>query len=132
MPIAYRTDRIPTPEQIIELYRSAGLERPTSDESRIARMYANSNLIASAWDGPRLVGVARALTDFCFCCYLADLAVHAEYQRHGIGRKLLALTKEKAGSGSTLLLRAAPDAMDYYPKLGMETIVDGFLIRRTE
>lgn len=130
MPIAYHLDRVPTADQAIALYLSAGLERPTSDERRIARMYANSNLVASAWDGDQLVGVARSLTDFCFCCYLADLAVRAEYQHQGIGKKLLALTKEKAGPGSTLLLRAAPEAMDYYPKLGLETMADGFLIRR--
>lgn len=121
---------MPTADQAIELYLSAGLERPTSDKSRIAQMYANSNLVASAWDGPQLVGVARSLTDFCFCCYLSDLAVREEYKQQGIGKKLLALTKEKAGPGSSLLLRAAPEAMDYYPKLGMEPITDGFLIRR--
>ncbi len=130
MPIAYHAGRTPAAEQIIELYESAGLERPTLDQPRIARMYANSNLIVSAWDGPRLVGVARALTDFCFCCYLADLAVHAAYQHQGIGKKLLALTKEKAGPGSSLVLRAAPEALAYYPKLGLETMADGFLIRR--
>ncbi|OGX89692.1 GNAT family N-acetyltransferase [Hymenobacter coccineus] len=130
MPIAYHLDRIPTAEQVIDLYLSAGLERPTHDAPRIAQMYANSNLVATAWDGPLLVGVSRALTDFCFCCYLSDLAVRDEYKHQGIGKQLLALTKEKAGPGSTLMLRAAQEAMAYYPKLGMETMTDGFLIRR--
>ncbi|MGI4885185.1 MAG: GNAT family N-acetyltransferase [Janthinobacterium lividum] len=130
MPIAYYLDRMPTAAQAIDLYRSAGLARPTHDPARIAQMYAHSNLVATAWDGALLVGVSRALTDFCFCCYLSDLAVREAYQHQGIGRQLLALTKEKAGPGSTLLLRAAPEAMDYYPKIGLEAMTDGFLIRR--
>ncbi|TPG72093.1 GNAT family N-acetyltransferase [Hymenobacter nivis] len=130
MTVTYHLDRLPTTEQIIDLYVSAGLARPTHDAPRIAQMYANSNLIATAWDGEVLVGVARSLTDFCFSCFLSDLAVRAEYKHKGIGKRLVTITKEKAGPGSALVLRAAPEAREYYPKLGMETMVDGFLIRR--
>ena len=31
-----------------------------------------------------------------------------------------------------LLLLSAPAAMDYYPKIGMETVSNGFMIKRTE
>ena len=62
-------------------------------------MYANSNLVVSAWDGDNLVGISRSLTDFCYCCYLSDLAVKKVYQKMGIGKKLVAVTKEKNWSG---------------------------------
>jgi predicted N-acetyltransferase YhbS len=131
MTITYSTDRRPTAEQIIDLYRSSGLIRPIDDAPRIAKMYANSNLVVTAWDGETLVGVSRALTDFCFCCYLSDLAVREEYKRQGIGKQLITLTREQIGEQSMLLLLSAPRAMEYYPKVGFEKVANGFIINRT-
>lgn len=98
MEIIYKTDIRPTPEQIIELYENAGLSRPTNDIERIGKMYANANLIVSAWHENQIVGVSRAITDWVWCCYLADLAVRKDYKASGIGKQLVKLTKEKAGS----------------------------------
>lgn len=130
MEIIYRTDTVPPVEAIVNLYTSAGLNRPVTDPERIAEMYRNSNLIISAWHGDTLVGVARSLTDFCYCCYLSDLAVDEEYKRSGIGKKLIDITLEKLGEQVTLILLSAPGAMEYYPKVGFEAIHNGFIIHR--
>lgn len=130
MNIQYFTDRIPTPEAIIDIYDNAGLIRPTTDRQRIEDMYRNSDLVVTAWDGAQLVGVSRAITDHVYCCYLSDLAVRTEYQKEGIGKKLVSLTKETIGDRCMLLLLAAPSAMEYYPKIGMETVTNGFIIKR--
>jgi GNAT superfamily N-acetyltransferase len=130
MNITYKKGVRPDAESIISVYKSAGLNRPIDDKERIEQMYANSNLIVSAWDGDRLVGVARSVTDFCFCCYLSDLAVDLEYQKAGVGKKLLYMTKEIIGDQCMLLLLSAPAAMDYYPKIGLEKIDTAFLINR--
>ena len=37
-------------------------------------------IISDRWDGEQLVGVARSVTDFAYCCYLSDLAVDEQYQ----------------------------------------------------
>jgi len=132
MEITYKLDLIPDAEKIIDLYKSSGINRPIADKERITKMYANSNLIVTAWDISKLVGISRSLTDFCYSCYLSDLAVRKEYQRHGIGKKLIALTKEKIGEHTMLLLLAAPAAMDYYPKVGFEPVENGFIIKRTK
>ena len=84
--ITYTRDKTPTAEEIIELYRNAGLPRPIDDRERIQKMFENSNLVITAWDGETLVGVARSITDWCWSCYLADLAIRKEYQKFGIGR----------------------------------------------
>ena len=102
MEITYKFNIIPSTEAIIALYDNAGLNRPTADSDRIAKMYANSNLIVTAWDKDKLVGISRSLTDFCYCCYLSDLAVRQEYKYSGIGKKLVELTKEKVGEGSMI------------------------------
>src|ERR1700760_2464895 len=92
--ITYSPTNIPTTAEIIDVYNSSGLNRPTGDAERIAKMYANSDVIATAWDGDLLVGVARSLTDFCYACYLSDLAVRMDYQKLGIGKELVALTRK--------------------------------------
>ncbi len=95
-------------------------------------MYENAILTVTAWEGSSLVGIARSLTDFSYCCYLSDLAVKKEYQHRGIGNKLIALTKEHIGPQCMLLLLSVASAMDYYPKVGMEKVDNGFIIKRSE
>src|SRR6187402_304480 len=104
MEIIYKFDRIPTAEQVIELYDKAGLPRPTDDKHRIQKMYENSNLIVTAWDNEKLVGVSRSITDWVWSCYLADLAISPDYKKSGIGKKLIELTKEKVGEQTMILL----------------------------
>lgn len=130
MSITYRNDRRPTTEQIIELYKSAGLNRPVDDAERIGMMYQNSNLIVTAWKSFELVGIARSLTDFCYCCYLSDLAVAKDYQKQGIGKALIDLTRELITDRCMLLLLSAPGAMEYYPHTGFDKVENGFIIKR--
>lgn len=122
---------MPSTDQIIDVYNNSGINRPTEDKERIAKMYANSNLIVTAWDNDKLVGISRSLTDFCYCCYLSDLAVIKDYQTSGIGKKLVELTKDKIGEQTALILLSAPTAMEYYPKIGLHKIENGFIIKRT-
>jgi predicted N-acetyltransferase YhbS len=132
MKITYKSEAVPTVDQVVELYYNAGLPRPTNDRERIKKMYQNSDLIITAWDGETLVGVSRSITDWAWCCYLADLAIRSDYQRLGVGKKLIALTKEKLGEHSMVLLLSVPTAMQYYPKLGFQKVQNGFIIDRTK
>jgi ribosomal protein S18 acetylase RimI-like enzyme len=129
MNITYKLGNDLDPGAVNELYLSAGLKRPT-DLPRLAAMYRASNLVISAWDGDRLVGVARSLTDFRFACYLSDLAVHADYQRQGIGKRLIAETEKYLGEESMLLLLAAPTAKDYYGHIGFDAVQNGWIKTR--
>ena len=80
MEITYKIDCIPEIQLIIDLYISSGINRPTNDNDRISKMYANFNLVVTAWGQYKLIGISRSLTDYCYCCYLSDLAVRKEYQ----------------------------------------------------
>ena len=128
--IKYKINAIPDTSLIIDLYQNAGLNRPTADADRIEAMYKNSNLIISAWSEEKLVGIARSVTDFHYCCYISDLAVHPEFQKLGIGKSLIDKTKEKVSDNSMLLLLSVPNAMGYYPKLGFDSVENGFIIKR--
>lgn len=117
--------------ELAVLFRSSGINRPVDDLPRLEKMLAHANLVIGAYLDRRLVGIARALTDFSYCCYLSDLAVAKEYQHHGIGRELIRRVKQRVGDQSMLLLLSAPAAMGYYPKVGLEKVDNGWIIKRT-
>ena len=129
-PISYQSGNKPSPEELADIFRRSGLNRPVDDRPRLARMLEYSNLLVTARDGEKLVGVARAFTDFSYCCYLSDLAVDKEYQHSGIGRELVRHVQTAIGEQSMLLLLAAPEAMPYYPKIGFEPVANGWIIKR--
>jgi len=107
-------------EFISVLQRSTLAERrPVDDGDRIELMLRNADLIVTARSDGQLVGVSRAITDFCYCTYLSDLAVDAEFQKLGIGRELIEKTHAAAGRATRLILLAAPNARSYYPHIGM-------------
>jgi len=129
--IEYRHNFPLDPADVARVFDSSGLTRPTKDLPRIARMFATSNLIISAWSEGKLVGVCRALTDYDYCCYLSDLAVDRDFQQRGIGKQMLQRLQATIGEEVSLILLSAPGAMTYYPKLGFAKIENGFIVRRT-
>src|SRR5271154_4063852 len=109
-------------EQLAGVFTRSGIRRPTDDLLRLKKMIEHANLLAGAWVDDLLVGVARGLTDFSYCCYLSDLAVDRAYQRMGIGKALVDHVRKKLGDDVMILLVAAPEAKDYYQPLGFEWV----------
>ncbi|WP_439482122.1 GNAT family N-acetyltransferase [Cyclobacterium plantarum] len=97
---------------------SLGERRPVENSARLEDMLRHANLIITARLEGKLIGIARSLTDTTFCTYLSDLAVHAEFQKQGIGKTLIQKTKA-AYPQAKLILLSAPKATAYYPKIGM-------------
>ena len=128
--IEYRTGNHLDLEALTELYRAStlGERRPVDDAGRMRKMLDHANLVITAWDGELMVGVARSLSDFSYCTYLSDLAVRASYQRLGIGKQLIRLTQAEAPQASLILL-AAPKAVDYYPHIGFTRHDSAWLLR---
>jgi GNAT superfamily N-acetyltransferase len=118
--IEYRTNSELSLDAMIELYvdSTLGERRPVDDRDRMDRMLSEANLVISAWDNDELVGISRCITDWSYCTYLSDLAVRLDRQHQGIGKELVRLTREAAPE-TTVILLAAPKAVDYYPKIGM-------------
>ena len=111
-----------TVEEFIDVLRRSTLaeRRPVDDSATMAGMLAHADVIVTARDSQKLViGVSRAITDFSYCTYLADLAVDLTWQRRGIGRELIRRTHAAAGLNTNLILLAAPKAETYYPHIGM-------------
>lgn len=122
MKIHYAADREISVEVFVDvLVRSTLAERrPVEDRACMEAMLRHAGLLCTAWAGDLLVGVARSVTDFQYCCYLSDLAVDERYQRRGVGRELIRVTRSRLGPRARLILLAAPKAAEYYQPLGFE------------
>ncbi|MBZ0090439.1 MAG: GNAT family N-acetyltransferase [Thermoanaerobaculia bacterium] len=120
--IVYRDDANLGVEEAVDLYRRStlGERRPVDRPDTFADMLRHANLTVTAWRGDRLVGISRSLTDFSYVAYLADLAVDAECQRQGIGRRLVEETRRRLGPRCMIVLLAAPKAAEYYARIGFE------------
>lgn len=120
MAINFKVNAPITVDQFIGLLDSStlGERRPVHDRACMEGMISNSNLVVSAWEGSLLIGIARSVTDFHYACYLSDLAVHQDYQKSGIGKKLQSITQEQLGPQCKLILIAAPAANSYYGRMG--------------
>ncbi|WP_310439759.1 GNAT family N-acetyltransferase [Sulfuricurvum sp.] len=120
MNITYQiTPNLSTEDFIDILNRSTlGERRPVDDLECIESMIKNADIIITAVLDEKIVGVARAVTDFSYCCYLSDLAVDASFQHQGIGKMLIQKVREQLGAKCKLILLSAPAAVEYYPKIG--------------
>jgi len=129
--IEYSSHEKITAAEFVDLLKRSTLDqrRPVNDAARIQSMLDHASILVTAWSGETLVGVSRALSDFSFCCYLSDLAVDERYQRQGIGRRLIEETHSVAGENAMMILLAAPAAVAYYPRIGMEQFPHCFVIK---
>lgn len=130
MPIDYEHSRTISRDEFTDLLRRSTLadRRPIDDASCIDAMLKHGNLLCTAWYGETLVGAARSVTDFAYCCYLSDLAVDLAFQKQGIGRALIRLTQSMLGARAKIVLLAAPEATGYYPKVGFESHGSAWII----
>jgi ribosomal protein S18 acetylase RimI-like enzyme len=134
MRIEYKINSPISADQFIALLKASTLaeRRPADDLGCIQGMLDNANLTITAWDGELLVGIARSVTDFHYACYLSDLAVHRDYQRSGIGKRLQALAQEQLGPKCNLILLAAPAANAYYEHVGFANHPRCWVLERSQ
>ena len=92
-------------------------------EERIAKLVKNVSISLVARDAVGLaVGVLFGLTDYCYWLYVTDLGVDRDYERQGIGTKLMKMAHEIAGGEKdiAMYLIANENAVPFYEKLGMK------------
>ncbi len=134
MNIEYKINAPISTDQFIELLREStlGERRPIEDRECMEGMVKNSNLMVTAWDGEKLIGISRSMTDFHYACYLSDLAVLKKYQKGGIGKELQVITQKQLGPKCKLILIAAPAANSYYDKIGFTNNQRCWVLERDE
>lgn len=128
-PVTYQINTPISPEQFIGVLNqcSLGARRPVDNRFIIKAMLDNADLLVTAWANPVseevggewvLIGVARCVTDFAYCCYLSDIAVAEDYQHQGIGKLMIEKIEQQLPPSCKIILLSAPQASDYYPKIG--------------
>lgn len=84
-----------------------------------------------AWDGPRLVGAVRVLSDGYFFSVVSEILVDPDYQRKGIGRTLMEMALARA-PGRAMFLGAQPQSVGFFERIGCEAGPKGMVMRKRE
>ena len=90
---------------------------------RIEKLVKNVSIsLVARNENGLIVGVLFGLTDFCYWLYITDLGVDRNYERQGIGSKLIKKAHEIAGGEKDIAvyLIANENAIPFYKKLGMK------------
>lgn len=132
MNLIHRSDIVPEPKAIAELYDAAKLRRPTADLDRLKRMFQGSNVVLTVWEefedrgGQRLVALLRGWTDYAYDGYVCDLAVHPDIQKRGLGKELLERAQSLGKPDVQWVLQASVIAEPYYDHIGWQKIENGW------
>ena len=127
--ITIQSERL-TAEEYIDFLKRTDLGAQYPKErfaERIPRLLGSVSIsLAARNEEGRLVGVLLGLTDFAYWLYVTDLGVDREYERQGIGRRLMKQAHEMAGGEKNIAvyLIANEQAIPFYEKLGMEKAGD--------
>ena len=120
MNVTYRPISSEDFEQVRQLLMDVGWGPRVEDQNRFAQMMRGATRTVVAFDGNRVVGFGRALTDGASNGYISTLAVAADCRRHGIGTALVRrLMEVQATPGQlTWVLRAGQGSEEFWSRLG--------------
>lgn len=132
MPIVYNATQKDLPSaQLQRLFQLVGWSDGSENEDMISKFntpFVNSTFVVSAWEGERLVGAVRVLSDKVIRSVVYDLLVDPAYQGSGIGRELLQRCLEQF-PGTEWFLQTSEEAAGFYEKLGLKRVQGVFFHR---
>ncbi len=109
--------RVPDTGEVVGLLRSVGWDLRASEPASLERALRGTTEFATAWDGDRLIGTARSITDGGQNALIATVVVHPAYQALGVGERMIHLLTD----GRDLVrfsLAATPGLEPWYRRLG--------------
>jgi len=115
-------------DALSDVYRIAPLGEKSPED--LAMVFGHSMFKCFVYDGDAIVGVGRALADGVDAAYIADVAVHPEYQGRGLGKALIEKLVALASGHKKILLYANPGAEGFYAKLGFHPMNTAMAIWR--
>ncbi len=105
---------------LLDLYNSVGWTNYTEKPEMLKKAYENSLLILGAYENDKLVGVIRVVGDGFSVVFIQDILVFPEYQRRGIGTRLLREVMERYSSvyQMELMTDNTPKTVSFYQSVG--------------
>jgi|LGVF01.2.fsa_nt_gb ribosomal protein S18 acetylase RimI-like enzyme len=109
-------------EEVLKLYNSVQWANYTENPNMLKAAYENSLYILGAYDNDDLVGVIRVIGDGHSIIYIQDIIVRPDYQRYGIGSKLLssALSTYSHVYQKILLTENEEKTVKFYESVGFK------------
>ena len=105
-------------DALSHLYKIAPLGDKKPED--LKTVFTNSRYKCFVYDGTKIVGVGRALADGVDVSYLADVAIHPDYQGHGIGKAIVKKLLEFSKDHKKIILYASIGKEPFYAKLGFD------------
>ncbi len=90
---------------------------------KLRRAFLNSTAVTYAFDGQRLIGSARAISDGEYHAVIYDVAVHPGYQRRGVGSMVMRHLLGQLPVWRVMLV-ASPDVQVFYGGFGFAAYAD--------
>ena len=111
---------IPCISDLIDLYSNVEWSNYTNHVEMLKKAYEGSLLVITAWAHNKLVCAIRIVADGYSIIYIQDIVVLKEYQRMGIGSKLITevMNKYKDVYQKVLLTENEPKTRVFYEKMG--------------
>ncbi len=118
--------------EIYDLYESVGWIAYTKNPDRLWRAFANSQYMTEKNNQGEIVALIRWVTDQATVVLIQDLLVHPDYQRKGLGKKLMQRALAEIKSYGQLQIEVLTDdeetTVSFYKSLGFRSVNDGGMI----
>lgn len=124
MNIIYNDDKVFSANELQQLFESVQWESAKYPEE-LRDALSNYGCVFSARDGQKLIGLIATMDDKVLNAYVHYLLVHPDYRKLGIGKKLVALTKDHYKDFKRIILVSYPHGVGFYQSCGFEVIDDG-------
>ena len=122
MPNCVLTNEVPAADEYRDLRVVSGLSAKTAEAA--ARGLPGTLFAVCVREEENLVGMGRVIGDGGLNYEIVDMAVHPDYQRQGIGARIMAALmnylRENAPQSAYVCLIADNDAPALYKKFGFE------------
>lgn len=120
-------EQLPDKDEYFLLFNTTGWNKDyKASVDDLERANRNSWLVVSAYDGSKLVGFGRVVTDFVLHAMIFDMIVLPDYQGRGIGTKILSRLVNKCLRHDIrdIQLFCAKGQKTFYEKNGFEIRAD--------
>lgn len=118
--VTYSNQGPPEASQLLHLFHQAPWARDRSlDDAK--EMLQHTDLTLCAWDGDRLIGFGRVLTDFIYRATIWDVIVDKAYQGKGIGREIVQRILNHPRLNRVELVWLCTRRPGFYEKLGFSS-----------